>query len=83
MVDYGNLYDVVKKAKENNERNKFNVFMNTVVSGLEDDLNKAYQSDNKNEYDKLLANVKKQGFRVFRNPDGKHKIVVEVGDTIA
>ena len=76
MVDYGNLYDEVKKVKEKNERNKFNVSMNTVVSGLETDLNEAYQSDNKNEYEKIVDNVKKNGFRVFRNPDGKHKIVV-------
>ena len=76
LVDYRNLYDEVKKVKEKNERNKFNVFMNTVVSGSETDLNEAYQSDNKNEYEKIVDNVKKNGFRVFRNPDGKHKIVV-------
>lgn len=45
---------------------RFNLLIKYTV-----DLDKAYNSYT---YDSLLNTVKRKGFKVFRNPEGKHKL---------
>jgi len=71
-MDYSDLYNMLMGA---NEQRKFNYFMNGLNAGLVKDLNKAFQGD-KAEYEALLARIKAQGFRVFRDSKGRHKIEV-------
>ena len=49
--------------------------MNGLNAGLVEDLNKAFQGD-KAEYEALLARIKAQVFRVFRDSKGRHKVEV-------
>ena len=48
--------------------------MTALEGGMIEDLNKAYSSGDKNEYDRIVANLKKQGAKIFRNSEGKHKV---------
>lgn len=73
MNNYDQLYDVFQQAKSKRERQNFNALMDGIESGLIHDLNKAWLED-KEEYEKILNNIKKAGIRVFRNEDGKHKL---------
>ena len=47
--------------------------MSGLEIGLVNDLNKAWIED-REHYDTLLINIKKDGIRVFRNEAGKHKL---------
>ena len=73
-MDYNDLYNALMGA---NEQRKFNYFMNGLNAGLVEDLNKAFQGD-RAEYEALLARIKAQGFRVFRDSKGRHKIEVAI-----
>ena len=74
-MDYSDLYDILMGANEQRKRENFNYFMNGLNAGLVKDLNKAFQGD-RAEYEALLARIKAQGFRVFRDSKGRHKIDV-------
>lgn len=72
--EYDALYGAFRQAKEEQDKKKFNYFMQGLESGLISDLDTAYQSGDMKQYQKYLTNIKNQGIRVFRNPDGKHKL---------
>ena len=72
--EYDALYGAFRQAEEEQNKKKFNYFMQGLESGLISDLDKAYQSGDTEQYQKYLTNIKNQGIRVFRNPDGKHKL---------
>jgi hypothetical protein len=74
-MDNNDLYDWFRGMAEQNNRNKFNYFINGLYAGLVEDLNKAFQGD-RAEYEAMLARIKSQGFRVFRNNKGEHKVEV-------
>ena len=73
MNDYDQLYNAFQQARSEHDKQKFNTFISTLESGLTEDLNKAYLKD-KEEYERILNNIKKQGIRVFRNKKGEHKL---------
>ena len=73
MNDYEQLYNVFQQAYSERKRQNFNAFMSAFESSLTEDLNKAWLKD-KEEYEKILNNIKKQGIRVFRNKKGEHKL---------
>ena len=69
----------IKKLIPNFSGKNFNVFMNSLVEGLTKDLDDSYagiiqRSGRTFNYETLLNNVKSQGFKVFRNSQGKHKL---------
>ena len=72
--EYDALYGAFRQAEEEQNKKKFNYFMQGLEFGLINDLDKAYQSGDMEQYQKYLTNIKSQGIRVFRNPDGKHKL---------
>ena len=74
-MDYSDLYDTLMGMNEQRKKDNFNAFMNGLNAGLVEDLNKAFQG-NKAEYEALLARIKAQGFRVFRDSKGRHKVEV-------
>lgn len=74
-MNNNDLYDWFKGMADQNNRMKFDYFMNGLYAGLVEDLNKAFQG-NKAEYETLLARIKSQGFRVFRDSKGRHKVEV-------
>lgn len=74
-MDYSDLYDTLMGMNEQRKKDNFNAFMNGLNAGLVEDLNKAFQGD-KAEYEALLARIKAQGFRVFRDSKGRHKVEV-------
>jgi hypothetical protein len=75
MQDYSDFYSSIQQANEQNKINKFNYFMNKLIEGFISDLNKYYISD-KDRYEKYLFNIKKNGFKVMRNPKGEHKVIL-------
>ncbi len=74
MNDKDALYQVFQKAVEERKRRNFNTFMDELEGGLIIDLDNAYASGDIEKYNRLLNNIKKQGIRVFRNSEGKHKL---------
>ena len=74
MQDFSDLYNTFNQVNEQRKRNNFNIFMNSLISGLENDLDKMFTEDEE-KYKTALDNVKSKGFRVFRNSAGKHKVV--------
>lgn len=74
-MDNNDLYNWFSGMAEQNKRDKFNYFINGLYAGLVEDLNKAFQGD-RAEYEALLARIKAQGFRVFRDSKGRHKVEV-------
>ena len=73
MNNYDQLYGIFQQAREQQQRENFNAFMSGLEIGLVNDLNKAWIED-REHYDTLLINIKKDGIRVFRNEGGKHKL---------
>ena len=73
-MNYDSLYDAFKVAEEENNRQKFAYFMQGFEYGIVNDLDK-YYANNDEKYQTLVNNVKKYGFKVLRNSEGKHKIV--------
>lgn len=73
MNNYDQLYGIFQQAREQQQRENFNAFMSGLEIGLVNDLNKAWIED-REHYDTLLINIKKDGIRVFRNEAGKHKL---------
>lgn len=76
-MDYSDLYNTLMGMNEQRKKDNFNAFMNGLNAGLVEDLNKAFQGD-RAEYEALLARIKSQGFRVFRDSKGRHKIEVAI-----
>lgn len=74
-MDNNELYNWFMGMADQSNKMKFDYFMNGLNVGLVEDLNKAFQSD-KVKYEALLARIKSQGFRVFRDSKGRHKIEV-------
>lgn len=73
MTDIEKLYDKVMQTKEKRQRNNIEYFITEFEKQMTGDLDELYQTD-KEQYNISLANVKKQGIRVFRNAEGKHKL---------
>lgn len=84
MNEYDELYDLFARGQEVQKREKFSIFMNGLVEGLTKDLDDSYagiggivqRSGKTINYETLLSNVKAQGFKVFRNSQGKHKLKI-------
>lgn len=74
MKNLDQLYDIFNAANESRKRENFNAFMNGFEAGVIKDLDSAFASDDLDRYNTLLNNVKAQGFRVFRDSKGRHKI---------
>lgn len=74
MQDFSDLYNTFNQLNEQRKRDNFNIFMSSLISGLENDLDKMFTGDEE-KYKTALDNVKSKGFRVFRNSAGKHKVV--------
>ena len=79
MQDFSDLYNTFNQVNEQRKRNNFNYFMYGLITGFEHDLDKEYIED-REQYEKSLKNIKANGFRVFRNSQGKHKVIV--GETV-
>ena len=75
MEDFSNFYNSIQQANEQSKLAKFNYFMNGLVEGCIQDLNNYYISD-KERYESYLNNLKKGGFKVLRNSEGKHKVIL-------
>ena len=73
MNNYDDLYKVFRQADEERKRTNFNAFMNCLTAGMIKDLNRYYVED-RNQYEITLNNLKKQGIRVFRDSNGRHKL---------
>jgi len=73
VTDIEKLYDKVMQTKEKRQRNNIEYFITEFEKQMTGDLDELYQTD-KEQYNISLANVKKQGIRVFRNAEGKHKL---------
>ena len=79
MFEYDDYYDFFMSENEIQKRKNFDVFMSSLVEGLTKDLDDSYAgivqcSGRTINYETLLNNVKAQGFKVFRNSQGKHKL---------
>lgn len=68
------LYQILQQANEDRKRRNFNYFMDELEKDLIADLDQKYLSGDTAKYDSLIKNLKDRGCRIFRNPDGKHKI---------
>lgn len=68
------LYEAFQRVNEDRKKRNFNAFMDGLEGGLTKDLDSAYASGDNERYQTLVNNIKKQGMRVFRNSEGKHKI---------
>lgn len=68
------LYHAFQQANEERKRNNFNAFMDGLEGGLVKDLDSSYASGDMQKYNKLVANLKNKGMRIFRNSEGKHKV---------
>ena len=68
------LYQAFQMANEERKRRNFDAFMTGLEGGLIEDLDKAYASNDTEQYEKLKRNLKAKGIRIFRNSEGKHKI---------
>lgn len=69
------FYQSILRAEEQAKRDKLKAFFDGLESGVVKDLDKLYQED-RSRYEVLLNNVKQEGFRVFRNNQGKHKLML-------
>jgi len=70
------LYQQFQKAQENRSKQKFNYFINSLKNVIVTDLDKYYIQD-KEKYQTYLSNVKNVfGYKVFRNSEGKHKVII-------
>lgn len=78
MGRYDGLYDLIQKVQEDKKRRNFDIFMNSLTDGLVKDLDAKYAGEKAEgcSYDQLVENIKARGFRVFRNSEGKHKVVI-------
>ena len=54
--------------------------MPPALQEMQNDLNKLYWTDSK-KYQEHLAMIKGMGYRVFRNPQGLHKIELDMSST--
>jgi len=72
--DRDKLYSMFNQVEEERKRRNFNAFMNGFEIGLINDLNKTYASGDIEKYNKLVANIKSKGIKVFRNNEGMHKL---------
>lgn len=73
MTNIEELYNKVIQQKAARQRQNIESFIVEFEKQMTGDLDKFYQTD-KEQYNIALANVKKQGIRVFRNAEGKHKL---------
>lgn len=73
MTNIEELYNKVIQQKAARQRQNIESFIVEFEKQMTGDLDKLYQTD-KERYNISLANVKKQGIRVFRNDEGKHKL---------
>ena len=69
------FYQSSLRAEEQAKRDNLKAFFDGLESGVVKDLDKLYQED-RSRYEVLLNNVKQEGFRVFRNNQGKHKLLL-------
>ena len=78
MGKYDGLYDAFQKIEEERQRKNFDIFMNSLTDGLVEELDAKYAGEKTEgcSYDQLVENIKKRGFRVFRNSEGKHKVAI-------
>lgn len=74
MDRYSQLYDNIQQLNEQRKRENFKVFMDTIIKGLEKDLDKTYKDKSEDEYLTFVKRVKSEGFRIYRNSVGKHKV---------
>lgn len=73
MTDRDKLYEAVQAAKETHRRETFDAFLDSFESGIVKDLDKYFVED-QSKYTDMVNRLKARGIRIFRNPQGKHKI---------
>ena len=77
--DRNKLYQYFQDLNEQSKRKRFDVFMDTLESGLTKKLDDAFKSGDTEKYERLKNSIKqKTGARIFRNSEGKHKLKWEV-----
>ena len=52
-----------------------NIFGESNVSVYEDNLNGHWERMEIEKYHKYLSELKNKGYRIYRNSDGKHKVI--------
>lgn len=68
------LFDLFQKAEQRRVKRNFDVFITEVERGVIEDLDKKYESDDVDGYERLVSNLKSIGIKVLRNSNGKHKL---------
>ena len=66
------LQEIFRGGKQS-EQDKLKYFFDGLENGIVEDLNRLYQKD-QGRYEFYLSNVKSEGYKVFRNSQGKHKV---------
>ncbi len=75
MTDRNKLYEAFQTAEEARKRKNFDAFLDGFESKIVEDLDRYFVED-KNKYTVMVNNIKARGIRIFRNSQGKHKIVI-------
>lgn len=68
------LWDAFNQELGLHNRENFDLFFDTLDSGLVKDLDERYATGETEKYERLLNNIKEKGVRVFRDGKGKHKL---------
>lgn len=74
MDDKDKLFDLFQKAEQRRVKRNFDVFITEFERGVIEDLDKKYESDDVDGYERLVSNLKSIGIKVLRNSSGKHKL---------
>lgn len=75
-MDYSKILDQIDGNSQKQRQANIAVFLESLTAGLTKDLDNAYakQTIGKLTYDEFLNKVKSQGYKVYRNSKGKHKL---------
>lgn len=68
------LFDLFQKAEQRRVNRNFDTFIAGFERGVIEDLNKTYESNDADGYERLVSNLKSRGIKVLRNSNGEHKL---------
>lgn len=68
------LFDLFQKAEQQRVKRNFDAFIAGFECGVIEDLDKKYESNDVDGYERMVSNLKSRGIKVLRNSNGKHKL---------
>lgn len=68
------LFDLFQKAEQQRVKRNLDAFIAGFECGAIEDLDKKYESNDVDGYERMVSNLKSRGIKVLRNSNGKHKL---------